>query len=296
MIARTAEERLILARAALIKAEEARERKAKLRAERKGRGTLTRGRERDNGYLAFLRRHPCACGCGRPAPSDAAHIRMASPSRGKLLTGMQVKPSDRFAVPLNRTCHEAQHSMSEARFWSSRGLDPFEIADRLFAEYRPHPGACPMTVGEVLGEAGALTVQSAAEILNGSEYGSEGSRELWAAMKSAGLVAVYGASDDLMEFSGAIDDELSAYGGTTALVTSEGLFEPCGDNCKYSLAAQSAAVEIDALWCAEDGLSWSYETDIPHATFNVMEDGAVYCRGIVFDLAALRASQAGGVE
>ena len=93
-----------------------------------------RGRERDNGYLAFLRRQPCSC-CGRAAPSDAAHIRMASPERGKLPTGMQVKPSDRFAVPLNRRCHESQHSMSEARFWSERGLDPFEIADRLFAAY-----------------------------------------------------------------------------------------------------------------------------------------------------------------
>jgi hypothetical protein len=98
-----------------------------------------RGRERDNGYLAFLRRQPCACGCGLPEPSDAAHIRMASPERGKLPTGMQVKPSDRFAVPLNRICHMNQHSMSEARFWTVRGRDPFAIADRLYAEYQGDP-------------------------------------------------------------------------------------------------------------------------------------------------------------
>lgn len=97
-----------------------------------------RGRERDTGYLAFLRRQPCAC-CGHPAPSDAAHIRMASLERGKLPTGMQVKPSDRFAVPLNRACHMTQHAGSEARFWSERGLDPFAIADRLYAEYRGEP-------------------------------------------------------------------------------------------------------------------------------------------------------------
>ena len=94
-----------------------------------------RGRERDNGYLAFLRRQPCAC-CGYAAPSDAAHIRMASLERGKLPTGMQVKPSDRFAVPLNRVCHGRQHAMSEARFWQERGRDPFKIADRLYAEYQ----------------------------------------------------------------------------------------------------------------------------------------------------------------
>lgn len=99
-----------------------------------------RGRERDNGFLAFLRRQPCACGCGSPAPSDAAHIRMASPERGKLPTGMQVKPDDRYAVPLNRRCHETQHSMSETRFWSERGLDPFAIADRLYAQSKgTHP-------------------------------------------------------------------------------------------------------------------------------------------------------------
>lgn len=103
-----------------------------------------RGRERDNGYLAFLRRQPCAC-CSRAAPSDAAHIRMASPSRGKLPTGMQVKPSDRFAVPLNRTCHATQHSGSEARFWTALNLDPFEIADRLYAEYQ---GSRPSRGGE----------------------------------------------------------------------------------------------------------------------------------------------------
>ena len=94
-----------------------------------------RGRERDNGYLAFLRRQPCAC-CGYAAPSDAAHIRMASLERGKLPTGMQVKPSDRFAVPLNRVCHGRQHAMSEARFWQERGRDPFKIADRLYAAYQ----------------------------------------------------------------------------------------------------------------------------------------------------------------
>lgn len=93
-----------------------------------------RGRDRDNGYLAFLRRQPCVT-CQAPAPNDAAHLRMASPERGKTSTGMQVKPSDRFAAPLCRTCHATQHSGSEARFWSERGLDPFEIADRLYAEY-----------------------------------------------------------------------------------------------------------------------------------------------------------------
>lgn len=141
-----------------------------------------------------------------------------------------------------------------------------------------------------------ITVTEAAARLNGCEYGSEGSKELWAEMKAAGLVAVFGASDDLMEFRGAIDDEIGAYEGTTALVTDAGLFEPCDDNCKYSQVAQESAVEITALWATgEESLSWYYETEIPHETFNVMEDGEVYCRGIVFALSALHLlSGAGG--
>lgn len=102
---------------------------------RKAVGKGDRGRERDTGYLAFLRRQPCVV-CGAAAPNDAAHIRMASPERGKLPTGMQVKPSDRFAVSMCRTCHSTQHSGSEARFWSERGLAPFAIADRLYETYR----------------------------------------------------------------------------------------------------------------------------------------------------------------
>ena len=132
----TAQERIILRKAAEITRAKNRAVRMKIAAARKPGGKASRGRERDTGYLAFLRRQPCACGCGAPAPSDAAHIRMASPERGKLPTGMQVKPSDRFAVPLNRVCHDKQHSMSEARFWSERGLHPFEIADRLYAEYQ----------------------------------------------------------------------------------------------------------------------------------------------------------------
>jgi len=44
---------------------------------------------------------------------------------------------------------------------------------------------------------------------------------------------------------------------------------------------------VDALWAKEDGYSWTYRTDIPHATFEIVEDGEPYCRGIVIDVADL---------
>lgn len=33
------------------------------------------------------------------------------------------------------------------------------------------------------------------------------------------------------------------------------------------------------------GYSWIYQTDIPHATFEIVEGDDPYCRGIVFALA-----------
>lgn len=92
-----------------------------------------RGRERDAAHLAFVRRLPCACGCGAQAPSDAAHVRMAAAERGKPFTGMQVKPSDRWTLPLAQPCHERQHSGSEVGFWSALGIDPIALCERLYA-------------------------------------------------------------------------------------------------------------------------------------------------------------------
>ena len=39
--------------------------------------------------------------------------------------------------------------------------------------------------------------------------------------KDSGLVIVYGASDDLMEFEGAIEDEIGCYDGDTIHITKQ---------------------------------------------------------------------------
>lgn len=115
------------------------------------------------------------------------------------------------------------------------------------------------------------------------------------AAKAHSLVIVYGASDDLMELEGAIHDEFGCYGGGTALVDAQGLLSRSaiddGDDDEIAdfVARKKGAREITALWCKEPGISWTYRTTIPHATFNVLEDGEVYCRGIVFALSDLDA-------
>lgn len=131
-----------------------------------------------------------------------------------------------------------------------------------------------------------MTRDEAAAALDGGEYGNEGSSELFQAMKAAGLVAVFGASDDLMEFRGAINDEVGCYNGGTAYLTSEGLLEnPCEDGCPYFEKVKKSAATIDAIWDS-GGYSWQYAVAGIHSTagFVIKENGEPYCEGIVFDL------------
>lgn len=129
-------------------------------------------------------------------------------------------------------------------------------------------------------------VKVLAAALDGREYPFDLTREEAAAAKAQGLVVVFGASDDLMEFRGAIHDELGAYEGATAYLTDAGLVaNDCeSDECPHFKRAQQSARTIRALW-GDEGVSWRYETDIPHATFRVVEEGETYCIGIVFRLA-----------
>lgn len=92
----------------------------------------TRGRVIDKPYLAWLRRQPCfVC---MTKPSDAAHIRMHKP--GERPTGLARKSSDRRAVPLCRSCHMRQHSMSEAQFWDDLRYNPFGTAEVFYRRFR----------------------------------------------------------------------------------------------------------------------------------------------------------------
>lgn len=130
-----------------------------------------------------------------------------------------------------------------------------------------------------------------AELINGREIGKEITSAEATAAKASGLVVVYGASDDLMEFDGAISDEIGCYDGGTAYLTSGGLLKnECeNDECPHFKKAKAKAATIDALWCADDGdIAWTYKTAIPHETFDIFEDGALYCRGIVFALTAVK--------
>ena len=133
-----------------------------------------------------------------------------------------------------------------------------------------------------------MTPEEAAAELNGNQYGNEGSLDLWRRMKAANLVAVFGYSDDNVEFRGAIEDEVGAYNSTIVYVNGNGVVQnkcDVGDDCPNW---RQHGMPIEAVWCPEgeqSGPCWAYKTDIPTATFDIMKDDELYCKGIVFKLA-----------
>lgn len=139
-----------------------------------------------------------------------------------------------------------------------------------------------------------MTPRELADRLNGREIGAELTRAEEAEANAAGLVVVFGASDDLIEFRGAIDDEVCAYQGTEVWIDSEGLLphfkdsfdkpdHEAKDTLREYFRREKGSIIIKALW-TQEGCSWTYTTDVPHATFDLLEDGEKYCRGIVFQL------------
>jgi hypothetical protein len=134
-----------------------------------------------------------------------------------------------------------------------------------------------------------MTKEELAEKLNDGEIGSEVSRLLADEARRSGLVIVYGASDDLTEFEGAIDDE-TGYG--ELYIGKDGPIQsqcPEGDECPYFQERLIGATKINAKWTdGEGGPCWTYETDLPHAKFMINEDGEPFCEGIVFHIDDVR--------
>ena len=138
-----------------------------------------------------------------------------------------------------------------------------------------------------------MTAAELAAKLDGRKIGTEILKAESSTAKDAGLVVVYGYSDDNVEFAGAIDDEVGAYNGATIYITTAGVLkEPdCDrDDCPYFAKEREKAKTIKAVWNDNfGGPAWTFETDIPHETFTIVEDGDPWCVGIVFSIEHLSA-------
>lgn len=134
-----------------------------------------------------------------------------------------------------------------------------------------------------------MTKEQLAALLNGREYPMVITDAEAKQAKKDGLVVVSGASDDLCELRGALYDEAGCCDGGILILNRKGFVENHSDcECMYCGFKEytNSLARIEAIW-DRDGVSWQYETSIPHATFDIMEDGEVYCRGLVLELAAL---------
>lgn len=106
------------------------------------------------------------------------------------------------------------------------------------------------------------------------------------------LVIVYGESDDLMEFEGAITEEIGCYGGGYALVDDRGVLpsrdsidDDDDDALRDYLVRKPHCWKVTAQWC-DTGPAWQLSTDIPNATFHITDpdEAEPFCRGLVFCL------------
>lgn len=128
-----------------------------------------------------------------------------------------------------------------------------------------------------------MTKEELAARLNGREYNSEITKEEEALAKAAGLVVLFGGSDDLAEFRGAIDDEAGCYDGDELCVVDGKLYQEPDCDCRWAEAARQNGPGPRAIRITAAYSPWTYKTATPHATFEIMEDGELYCRGIVFE-------------
>jgi len=80
-------------------------------------------------YLKKIRQCPCVI-CGGQA--EAAHLRYSSAEHNKVNFR-----DDKWVTPLcawhHRLAPDCQHSGSEFRFWERHGINPLELAEKLFA-------------------------------------------------------------------------------------------------------------------------------------------------------------------
>lgn len=135
-----------------------------------------------------------------------------------------------------------------------------------------------------------MKAKELADLLNGREYRDEITKEEAQQAKENGLVVVFGASDDLIEFEGAISEEFGAYDGTTIKIgkTSKGIKFYDEDN-EHEIEEYNVPITtIEQVWCPRENgeiiAPWLVKADIPHEQFKIYEDGELYCIGIVFHI------------
>lgn len=85
---------------------------------------------KDEKHLDFIRSLPSIV--SGLWPVEACHIRAGSANHHKKMTGKGQKSSDCWTLPLTPEEHRDQHSGAEMAFWMRQGINPFEMADKIY--------------------------------------------------------------------------------------------------------------------------------------------------------------------
>lgn len=143
-----------------------------------------------------------------------------------------------------------------------------------------------------------MNAKQLAAMLGGRQMGNEIQADEEKLAREAGLVVVFGYSDDNVELRGAIHDEVSAYNGTTVYLGAAGILaNDCDDDrCPHFLRARERAPQFKAKWDDGSGAAWTFLVPWPHETFRVFEEKELFCVGVVFALAAAAPLAAEGKE
>ena len=139
-----------------------------------------------------------------------------------------------------------------------------------------------------------MNIKSVATELNNSEYPLRIYKEKREELKNAGIVVIFGSSDDLVSFVGAIYDEVDAYNGTDILLGKNGIvFDresleiDTDEELEEWLINKKSSKLIKAIWNDYGEYAWILETEIPHETFDILEDietGEKNCKALVINL------------
>jgi hypothetical protein len=103
------------------------------------------------------------------------------------------------------------------------------------------------------------------------------------------IVIISGLSDDLIEFDGAIDQEVSAFKGKTVGVSRRGDVFVVPERAEdFAVRHTTPFAEIHGRWCVEKGYGWTFDTELPHESFEM--GGPLPGRRIVFALSDIAAA------
>jgi len=147
-----------------------------------------------------------------------------------------------------------------------------------------------------------ITLKEFAAMLHGRDRRPNMTTEELLLAKNRGFVVVYGDSDDLVEFEGAIraegdTDPLVKNAPAGVLVLSEKGELLQEDSDLYAEYLKENRNVITVFYCCKDGLNWVFETDIPHETFLTYDGGYDeesgnfgdgFARCIVFEVSVLK--------